>query len=782
MPPQTDPAHGKQGRPAAPAPPEPDDAEIVSFLLDTSGTITAWNPGVERLLLYPRCDWIGQRESVLYPPGEPATWERDRAQAVRSGSAVSIADYVKRDGARFRAEGVLTAQYDTDGALLGFSRSLRPDRDTPPTLWQAADRLQRAAEVARVGAWDYSPLTGELHWDARCRAAYGLPGDAPVDSSTFLAGIHPRDRAMAETAMARALRGEDGGEFDIEFRTVSLGDDGTQRWVASRGRVFFTAGGTAERVIGTIIDITARRKSEEALRERDEFLRRVVENSPDCIKTMTLDGHLLAINEGGQRMLEIDDFTELCGADWLTLWQDDTRAAVGSAIATAKAGGTGRFVGYCPTRKAAPRWWDVAVVAMLDQNGEPEFLLGVSRDITEQTLAAEQIAESEQRFSALFERATVGIALTDLNGRFVLANDRYCQTAGRTPEDLARLRLCDITHPDDRETGDAHFSRLIETGEEFSEDTRLLRVDGSVLWVGNSLSLIRRKADEPLYVQVVSVDLTERKHAEEIKERLQQRERTIATQLQEALIPSEPSDLPGLSLTSFYRPALVDEAGVGGDFFDVFAVEKTCTALVVGDLSGKGLTAASQVAIVRNMLRYAVYTGQTLVDAVSTLNRVLAEQDLLTGFATLFVGAYDQAERTLTYVNCGQEPALIWRQASRTVQELPPTGPVLGGFQEGAFTERVIQLALGDVLVVFTDGLTEVGPTRKRFLEVEGVADLLRHCCAANAEQNEDQPPGVGARYIRDSLIHGVDAYARNGIRDDIALLVGIVEGTDRVV
>ncbi|MES2460890.1 MAG: SpoIIE family protein phosphatase, partial [Armatimonadota bacterium] len=361
-------------------------------------------------------------------------------------------------------------------------------------------------------------------------------------------------------------------------------------------------------------------------------------------------------------------------------------------------------------------------------------------------------------------------------------NERYSQISGRSAEDLSLLRLDEITHPDERPQIEALFSRLIESGEEFGIDLRLVRPDGSHLWVGCSLSLIRRKAEEPLYVQVVSIDLTERKQAEEVKERLQQRERNIATQLQEALIPSEPSNLPGLSLTSFYRPALTDEAGVGGDFFDVFSLEKGCTALVVGDLSGKGLSAASQVAVVRNMLRYAVYTGSTLVEAVSHLNRVLAEQNLLTGFATLFVAAYDQPQRTLTYVNCGQEPALIWRQETSQVEELGPTGPVLGGFQEGVFTERVVHLGPGDVITVFTDGLTEVGPTRKRFLEVEGVADLLSHCCAANAETAEERERGAGAKYIRDSLIQGVDAFARNGIRDDIALLIGIVEGSDRII
>jgi serine phosphatase RsbU (regulator of sigma subunit) len=83
-------------------------------------------------------------------------------------------------------------------------------------------------------------------------------------------------------------------------------------------------------------------------------------------------------------------------------------------------------------------------------------------------------------------------------------------------------------------------------------------------------------------------------------------------------------------------------------------VNKGCTALTVFDLAGKGIAAASQVATVRNMLRYALHTGATVADAVTTLNRVLVEQELLTGFATMFVGVYDEASCTLTYANCGR--------------------------------------------------------------------------------------------------------------------------------
>ena len=254
---------------------------------------------------------------------------------------------------------------------------------------------------------------------------------------------------------------------------------------------------------------------------------------------------------------------------------------------------------------------------------------------------------------------------------------------------------------------------------------------------------------------------------------IQHRERNIAQQLQEALLPPPPGDLPGLRLASYYRPAL-GEAQVGGDFFDVFPItgKPGCTAIVVADLSGKGLAAAQQVSTVRNMLRYALYTcaDTNLAEAVGKLSETLVDHALLTGFATLFVGLYDQTGQSLTYVNCGQEPGLLWRSQTRIVEMLEATGPILGGFSGGEFHQQVVQLSSGDVLALFTDGLTEVGPDRKVMLEVEGVSEVLRLSCFTMKYENRNDPGFIVSR-----LIAGTDAFARGGARDDIALLVGTV-------
>jgi len=250
-----------------------------------------------------------------------------------------------------------------------------------------------------------------------------------------------------------------------------------------------------------------------------------------------------------------------------------------------------------------------------------------------------------------------------------------------------------------------------------------------------------------------------------------EREHLIAGQLQLALQPALPRHVLGLALTHYFEPALQLSEGVGGDFYDGFLLEDGRTALVVGDISGKGLAAASQVATVRNMLRAFVYTEPTLAGAVTKLNGVLASYLLLSGFATLFVGTYDAGTRELRCVCCGQEPALIRRAAAGAIEELEPTGPVLGAFPSAQFAEQSVLLAPGDALAIFTDGLTEVGETRSTMLGIEGVAALF-------AAPLPDAAGALSAPEVAEQLalrlIAGVDAAAKTGIRDDVCLLVAV--------
>ena len=115
----------------------------------------------------------------------------------------------------------------------------------------------------------------------------------------------------------------------------------------------------------------------------EDFQARLIDSSLDCIKVLDLDGRLTSMNAGGMAMLEICDLAALIGSEWVGFWEGADRDAARNAVASARAGGVGRFVGFFPTTQTrTPKWFDVVVSPILDADGRPEMLLAVSRDVT----------------------------------------------------------------------------------------------------------------------------------------------------------------------------------------------------------------------------------------------------------------------------------------------------------------------------------------------------------------------------------------------------------------
>ena len=130
---------------------------------------------------------------------------------------------------------------------------------------EAAERLSLANNAAGIGTWDYDPVNDVLRWDNRCKALFGLSPDADVSyEGAFLKGLHPEDRDRAHEAVSKALSPESPATYNIEYRTVGI-EDGVERWIAATGDTLFS-NGRAVRFIGTVLDITDKKKSERHLR------------------------------------------------------------------------------------------------------------------------------------------------------------------------------------------------------------------------------------------------------------------------------------------------------------------------------------------------------------------------------------------------------------------------------------------------------------------------------------------------------------------------------------
>ncbi len=134
---------------------------------------------------------------------------------------------------------------------------------------------------------------------------------------------------------------------------------------------------------GLVYDITDRKRDRAALHRSEEFTRRILESNLDRIAVLDSQGRLLYMNSGGQAMMEIDDFATVADTHWLEFWQGSDADSAAGALAIAKAGGVGKFDGYCATAKGTPKWWEVVITPIPDVGDDVGQILAVARDITE---------------------------------------------------------------------------------------------------------------------------------------------------------------------------------------------------------------------------------------------------------------------------------------------------------------------------------------------------------------------------------------------------------------
>src|SRR5262249_21778152 len=136
-------------------------------------------------------------------------------------------------------------------------------------------------------------------------------------------------------------------------------------------------------------------------------------------------------------------------------------------------------------------------------------------EVAEHRRAEDRLRESVAEFREIVGQSAAGIAEVDLDGRFVLANRRYCEMVGRPAEELYKLRMQEITHPDDLPGNLPLFEQAVQGGPPYVLEKRYIRPDGAPVWVNLSCSPVRHDEDGPRRILAIAIDVTDRRRAEE---------------------------------------------------------------------------------------------------------------------------------------------------------------------------------------------------------------------------------------------------------------------------
>jgi phosphoserine phosphatase RsbU/P len=210
----------------------------------------------------------------------------------------------------------------------------------------------------------------------------------------------------------------------------------------------------------------------------------------------------------------------------------------------------------------------------------------------------------------------------------------------------------------------------------------------------------------------------------EVADRLTlKRDLEIARDIQRAMLPQEMVTGGGLEAYGFTRPANT----VGGDFYDVLQMPDGRLVIALGDVSGKGSPAALLMALTLAILRTLVDEGLGPAALAQRLNVQVARHAPGSRFVTMFLAVFDPITGALHYVNAGQNPPIL-RRVNGALERLTSGGVALGMFDLSAYTAGDTWLAPGDVLVLYSDGITEAENKQGVFFDESGLEDVInRH-------------------------------------------------------
>ena len=384
-------------------------------------------------------------------------------------------------------------------------------------LERSQARLAEAQRIGQIGDWQRDGPDQPLTWSEEAYRIFGIdPVEGPPTFERLLETIHPDDRDEF-TRVVKSCR-KTGQPYSHEYRIVR--PDGAVRWVHGRGELVPSDDPASPPVTrGTAQDVTERREAEDRLAEAQRIAQ--IGNWAWHASTdeLTWSDELF-------RILDFDPALDEPSYDRLVeRVHPADRAAFEQVVAEAKARGESYVHQYrVVLRDGSIRWVEGRGVA----NAGPEGILmhGTAQDITEDKLAEARLAEAEERFRTLVEQLPLGMYIRPLDMSLpnIYASPQVEPLLGYPAEEWMRNPdlLASIVHPDDRERVLSEAKDVRGTGAPLHAEYRYVKPDGSIVWMQDETYVVCDEDGEPSCVQGYLLDITERKRAEEERDRLRE--------------------------------------------------------------------------------------------------------------------------------------------------------------------------------------------------------------------------------------------------------------------
>jgi PAS domain S-box-containing protein len=377
-----------------------DNCPGMVFLKDAEGRYLHVNRQFERAFHRTREQIVGKTDEAIFAPEDAAAFRANDLKVLWAGVPLEFEEVVMHDDGPHTSIVSKFPLCDGNGtpyALCGITTDITDRKQMEVALRQSEERLSLAMATGRVGLFDHNHLSGTIYWSCTMRELLGVDGGQAASLPVYVDSVHPEERAVILAAIESAHDPARDGLYVVEHRVVR--PDGSIHWVSVRSQTSFEGLGTARhpvRTIGTMTDITERKRQEVAREESDKRYRSIFENAVEGIFQTTLDGKYVAVNPALARMYGYDSPDDLIAAitdiasqvyvdpgrrdEFLRLMQEQEEVAGFEALVYRK---DGSFI-----------WISENVRALRDMAGVLVGYEGTVENITERKLVEKQLHDT----------------------------------------------------------------------------------------------------------------------------------------------------------------------------------------------------------------------------------------------------------------------------------------------------------------------------------------------------------------------------------------------------
>lgn len=751
-----------------------DEHDIVA-LTDDQGVIRYVNQRFCDISGYEEAELLGQTHRILKSGQHPDSfyvelWERILEGEIWRGAICNRS----KDGTFYWVQTTILPLLGLAGRRLGFL-SIRTD---VTRLVQAERELALKTRELQL-LFDHSPIglswrefgadgkPGLNHVNQRFCELIGLSREQASDLANVQRVTHPDDWKRQEALNAEVYAGK-RDSFMLEKRYLQ--PDGRTVWaILTVVVVREKEDGRITHHFAMLEDITARHMAEEELRRTESRWRTYIQTASEILYALTPEGRFKFVSQAWTAKLghPVDEVIGVAFRDYLH--PEDQPLWDAFFTRTLKTGGDGGGIEYRVRHRDGQWIWHASTASAYSDRDRRRAFFGVGRDISIRRQAQQELrtalARLEEMARIVDRSPSVVVLWRSEEGswpvEFVSASVRQF---GYGPEDFIgrRLNFRDITHPDDRERVGAEVEAHAAAGHrEYTQEYRIQCADGSARWVDDHTIVRVDENGQITHHEGLITDITERKNAEENARIAQERELSLARDVQQHLLPSRFPSLAELEVEVLSQPS----QQLGGDYYDVLPVDDRHHGFVIADVSGKGAPAALMMASCRASLRLCAPGELSPAAVLRRVNRAL-QPDMPPGmFITLFYGILNLDTMALRFCRAGHEAGLLLRAEGGPPVLLGDGGMALGMAPDELFDatldEGRVVLGSGDLLALYTDGINEACNVSGEEFGRDRVVDTLR--------RHQKEPPA--------EILRRFDRYLRQFCtlaprHDDRALLL----------